>query len=350
MKNISLIILVLLWPLQVYAGPFEIVNRDYGNANAALIAIIDELLDDLEDDVNDELPDADQSTYLKGMSNASVMSGKGAGTDYANPVYSFLLAYNISAGADLGDTALSDLISGDIDFKQVRGGAFQFNFLGGIDGKYLPFKSIFGFDTRRFDFFLNFGSRKSTSSDFIFTLKNYGCHVRYHWIIGGGLPYKMAYWRGVDFTFGYEYNDMRILLHQELNITETHPLGTASLSGIVEAGAVISTHSIPLELSTYFQWLYFFTTYLGLGVDLNFGETKSIAYANAPISANVVGVTGVSARGTIDLGEKGEPSLGLVRIFLGQQFNFYVVKLGVQADHALGTGLWGAAVSFKVTW
>ena len=143
------------------------------------------LLDQLEVDVNNELPNADQSNYLKGMSNAGVMSGKGSGTDYANPIDIFLIGYTLGAGADLGDNSIGDLIGGDIDGDQFRGAGFQFSLMLGIDGGVLPFKSLFGLDNSRTDYFINWNSKDSSSDNFTFTLKSFGLHVRYQWLPGG---------------------------------------------------------------------------------------------------------------------------------------------------------------------
>ena len=80
MKTVIKILLVQILTIQfANSAPFQIANRVYGNIPAAFQAEMDAIFDDVENQVNTDLPDADQSTYLKGMSNSGVMAIKGLG-------------------------------------------------------------------------------------------------------------------------------------------------------------------------------------------------------------------------------------------------------------------------------
>ena len=84
----------------------------------------------LENDVNADLPDADASNYLIGMANASVMSVKGSGSDYANDVDLFVFKVSAGIGADIGDSTLSDFKS-----NTVRGVGISPSLMVGIKSR-----------------------------------------------------------------------------------------------------------------------------------------------------------------------------------------------------------------------
>ncbi len=348
MKIFLILFIFSTW--SAWSKPFQIVNREYGPLTPALITQVDSLLDELEDDVNSELPDADQKTYLRGMGNANVMSGKGS-SDYANDVKIFLLKYGVGVGADLGNNSTSDILNGTIKAKQFRGASFQLGFTFGLSLRFLPFKSIGPIETKKADIFMHIGSMDSTSEDNSFTInsKSFGLYFRYKVHPGKKiLPFGGLDWQGVYLTTGIETHDMLLKLKVDVSLTESvQGLGTATLAGSVTAGVDVETTSIPIELSTNFQWLYFFTTYLGLGMDINSGTATSLAESNVSLSTTISDVGGV---GQIDLGTSDKPSPLWMRWFIGQQFNFWVLKANVQFDHVPGKGYWGVNAGLAITY
>jgi len=349
MKLATLIILYLI-NFSLFAKAFQIVDRQYGSLPAASITLVDAALDQLENEVNADLPDADQSTYLKGMANANVMSAKGS-SDYANDVKLFLLKYSVGIGADIGDNTLGDAINGTVEAKQLRGASFQLGFTAGLNLGVLPFKSIGPIETKRADVFLHVGSLNNTSDDQSFSLvsKSLGFYFRYKVHPGKTYaPLGVLDWQGIYLTTGVETHDM--LLKLNVNVSETvtvSGLGSATLAGSVLAGVDMQTTSIPIELSTNLQWMYFFTTYFGLAADINTGTATSLATSSVTLSSSIGGVGG---SGQLDLGTTNEPSPIWMRWFIGQQFNLTFLKINAQIDHVPGKGYWGANLGIGITY
>lgn len=345
-------ILSLFLTFSAFAGPFQITNRVYGTSDATIIAQIDTLFDKVENDVNSDLPDADQKTYLRGISNANVLSGKGSGTDYANDIKFGIFKYSWGAGADIGDADASSVLNGEINAKQLRGAAFQVGIMLGIDLGAFQGGSIGPINTQDLDLFFNFNSTDLSNMADSFTgkLSSLGFHGRYKLMPGKEIsPFGSLDWGGLYFTTGFEKHSMLLKLNLDINTTQTVAgLGTATLSGTATAGADVSTYSIPLEISTYMQWIYFFTTSLGAGLDLNFGEAKSIAQATTTLSTTAA--TSPSADGNINMGTADGPSSVWFRWFVGQQINLYIFKVNVQVDHVPRKGYWGVNASIALVY
>ncbi|OUR96282.1 hypothetical protein A9Q84_07955 [Halobacteriovorax marinus] len=343
------IIIFLFFQVHTIAGPFKITNRQYGVLNAAQIVEVDALLDTLENDVNKELPDADQSSYLKGMANANVMSGKGT-SDYANDVEYAFLKYSVGVGVDVGNNTTSDILNGTVEAKRLRGASFQLGFTFGLDLSFLPFKSIGPWEPKKTDIFVHVGKLDSVSEDGSFTLlsRSFAFFLRYKLHPGAELiHFGGLHWQGLYFTTGFETHDMLLKLKVAASLSQTTAIGTASITGTNLAGVEMETLSIPFELSTSLQWMYFFTTYLGIGADINTGKATSIASSTTTISTDIAGV---SAEGSLDLGTTNGPSPFWFRWFIGQQFNLSILKINAQIDHVPKKGYWGVNLGASITY
>jgi hypothetical protein len=347
-KTLTLLFFFIL-SSSIFAAAFSITNRSYGSLTTEEIAQFDALLNSLEADVNGDLPDADQSSYLKGMANANIMAGKGV-SDYANDVRFFLLKYSVGIGADIGDNTMSDVLDGTIKPKQLRGASFQFGFTFGLSMNVLPFKKIGFLETKKADLFFHIASFDSNSDDQTFTVSSSAIGAYFRYQISEGvevIPFGGLDWQGVFLTFGAEAHETLLKLNVDVAVTETvSGLGSATLAGSVLAGVDVDTLSIPLELSTNFQWLYFFTTYMGLGVDYNMGTATSLANSSTTLSSDIADVGG---QGQIDLGTTHGPSPIWTRWFIGQQINLTLLKFNVQIDHVPGKGYWGANAGIALT-
>lgn len=348
----SLFLFLFICSNSSFAGPFQITNRVYGTSDTAIIAQIDSLFDKVENDVNSDLPDADQKTYLRGISNSNVMSGKGSGTDYANDIEFGIFKYSWGAGVDLGDADASSVINGEINTKQLRGAAFQVGIMLGIDLGAFQGGSIGPINTQDLDLFFNFNSKdlSNVAASFTGKLSSLGFHARYKLMPGNEIsPYGSLNWGGLYFTTGFEKHSMLLKLNLNINTTQTvDGLGTATLAGTATAGADVTTYSIPLELSTNVQWIYFLTTSLGAGLDLNFGEAKSLAEATTTLTTTAA--SGPSAEGNINMGTSDGPSSVWFRWFIGQQVNLFIFKVNLQIDHVPRKGYWGANASIAIAY
>ena len=342
----KLLVFLLLSPLSVFAGPFQITldSCTGGCDNAAIQTLISQL----ENEVNNDLPDADQATYLQGMANASVMSTKGTGTDYANDIDVFLVGLGFNAGIDLGSQSFGDLIGGDVDGNQVRGVGLAPSLLVGFGMGVLPIKWKI---VKRSKVFVNFFSYETgePGDDLQAEMRNFGFHIKTKIITPRVfIPMGILKWGGIDIHFGYDYSNLTLRYTQAFNDTTTDGSNTINYNGTAVAGAEVSTSSIPFEVSTNFQLGYVFTLYGGMGLDFNFGSAKSIASVDS--SVNITPVAG-SATGTatMDLGQEDNPSALTFRTFGGIQFNIPLLKVYAHVDKALGKSLYGVHAGFKLT-
>ncbi len=341
------LLIFLLIPYTLWAGPFKITNRNLGT-NPALEAQINTLFDQIEIEVNAQLPDADQSTYLKGMANASVMSTKGMGTSYTNEIIFTEFKYSTGIGVDLGAVGFSELVGGEVDFETARGIGIQQSFTLGVD---LSAFGASGF-LSDLELFFNYGTLdpRVYYASLKGRIENIGFHGRYR--LGEKneiLSFGLLTYGGLFFHFGYEQNTADVKLTVRTNYSQTAAgLGTLSSSGTAVIGTKVQTYSIPLELSTYFDWLSFMTTHFGLGLDLNFGTAKSIVELNQSITYDSDITVGGDA--SLDLGQSGEPSSLLVRWFVGHQIHLSLLKINFNLGHVPGTGLWNVNAGIMLTY
>ncbi|TNE97228.1 MAG: hypothetical protein EP326_11820 [Deltaproteobacteria bacterium] len=342
----KLLLVILLVPFSSFAGPFKItLNSCTGGCDNAAIQT---LITTLENEVNNDLPDADQSTYLKGMANSSVMSTKGSGTDYANDIDVFLVGAGFNAGLDLGNQSFGDLIGGDVDGNQIRGVGLAPSLLIGFGMGVLPIKWKI---VKRSKIFVNFFSYDigDSGDDLQAETSNFGFHIRTKLILPTTIaPLGMMKWGGVDVHFGYDYTSLKLKYTENFNDTTTDGTNTINYNGTAVAGAEVTTSSIPLEVSTNFQLGYVFTFYGGMGMDFNFGTAKSIASVDSNVNITP-GAGSATGTATMNLGQEDSPSLMTFRTFGGVQFNIPLLKIYAHVDKALGKSLYGLHAGLKIT-
>lgn len=356
--NYLLAITFFIFSSNVFAGPFSITCSGSDCSNSSVQSLISQY----ETDINNDLPDADASSYLKGMANATIAAGKAVGTDYANDIDLFIVQTGIGIGADLGNNGFSDVISGDVDGNQLRGiGVQPLVLMGGINmgifdwGGY--FEDKWGISLDKLKVFFNFSPLSDfdkTSSGVTIDAEssNFGVHFRYKYIDPYSIiPGRMLYWTGVDFTSGLErsYLKLNTSKRETKSFTSSGITLTAN-NALVNAGAEVQTWSIPFELSTGIQYLYALTSYVGAGADLNFGEAEAKTSLQAPITVSGGGISNASLTGNLDLGQSDSPTTITPRLFFGQQIGVPLVKLNVHLDYLLANSTWGLNASIKVVW
>jgi hypothetical protein len=359
MKSLLLLFCVLAAAPTARAQLFQITDRTYGNIPPGQEAEMDAVFDALENEVNANLPDADTGTYLKGIANASVLSGAGIGVDYAAPFKVALLGFNFGLGADLGSVPLSDLLNGNADLSRVGGIAGQGSVLLGISlAPYLSGKSAL-FDPARLKIFAGF-FKKSISretADLAFTA--FSLHGQYKIITGGMKGAGLAKWGGLDVTTGLRSSAMRVEINQSVTegVTQSstypgNPSITSTFVGNVNAGADTNIYTIPIDVSTSARLLYVLGFFAGLGMDMSFGSANSIANLTGPItttdSANSLGV--ITGQAALDLGENTGPTLSNVRYFAGAQIEMGVLAISLQFNQSLTNSTLGANLGVKAFW
>ncbi|TNF25472.1 MAG: hypothetical protein EP319_16160 [Deltaproteobacteria bacterium] len=341
MKKLVLL-LTLLLASESYAKLFTVTCTS--SCNAAVNAAFQKL----ENDVNADLPDADQSTYLAGMADASVASQKGVGVDYINDIDVFVVGLGLGLGAHVGNNTFSDLVGGDIDGEQLRGIGIAPSLMLGINLGMFDLPEWEYFDPNKIKLMVNFFTYKKNDTDFNAKMTNFGIHARYKLVEDKAiLPAKLVHWHGVNIVTGFEYNSLELAYNKSDSETVTEGAVTATMTGTLTVGAKVNTMSIPVEVSTGATLGYVFGFYGGLGADINFGSAESIVAANLNINAT----GGATGNGALDLGQKDGPSTILPRAFVGFQLGLPIWKpLTVQLDKGFGEEVYSITAATRVTW
>ncbi len=353
-----------LFTLDCSAQIFRLNVTDYGVDESSPFfsdfkSFVDTEIGKIEDSINKELPSAEPQRLMEGMANSSVMAGKGIGSDYASNMQVFLIGAGVGVGADMEkDSSTGSSISG----VGVAPGLIVGTNLGFIGG------SILGLDPKRLNIyanFMNFGydhtfdDQASKKSSAEIDMTSLGMHLRYDWIKGSGN--KLLGWGGVKLHVGYEYNKTDIEFQSKISesVNETDTDGNnidGTITGSPTAKIAVATHSIPIEVSTDVQLLYFISLYGGLGTDFNFGQAKGNGALNADpsdVSCTNAGVGACSTNPSVsiqpeaNIDSTGKVNSLLFRGFAGLQLNLPYVRIFGQVDKSLGNDLIGATAGVR---
>lgn len=214
----------------------------------------------------------------------------------------------IGAGVGVGADLEKDKATGsDISGVGVQGGLMIGTNLGWLDTE-----KILGLYTDRLNIYFNYlgynldrqmgdGNNNNLQAD----LKSFGFHASYDLVKPKGN--SLVRWGGVKVHTGFEYNSTKLQFTTDLNESVSETIGGQTVSGTItgkpSATIDVATQSIPVEVSTNVQLLYFLSLYTGLGVDMNFGKAKAAGALNANPSQLQVGA------GDLDLVQQSKPKL-----------------------------------------
>lgn len=358
MKKLVIALVILsfgLYATSSSAQIFKLNVTNYGglSGNQAFVDFVNAEIKKIEDDINKDLPSAPPERLMEGMANSSVMAGKGIAGDYASNMSVFLIGAGVGAGADLAKDKNTD---SDLSGVGVAPGALIGFNLGFMDATH-----FLGMETNRLNLYLNFMSFKKENyevndepgkesyADLDTTAL--GFRLRYDWIKGNGS--KLLGWGGVKFHFGYEYNKANINFRSKINesvnsTASTNEQISGTITGDPEAKIAVTTHSIPLELSTDVQLLYILSIFGGVGVDYNMGEAKGAGSLNAgPSSVSCTGGscpggTTIQVQPTANIDATGKVNPFTYRGFAGVQINLPYIRIYGQVNKAIGNDLIGA--------
>jgi hypothetical protein len=343
--------LVLFWSPQAHAGLFKITNRSYGTAGAAAISSIDTVFDSLETQVNSALPDTDSTRYLKSIANASVLSQAGMGVDYAGKFEVLQLGGSGGLAADLGNTGLSDLLSGKVQANQVGGFAGQYTLVIGSRPSVWGGRARSWISTERMRVFANFfsSSFKRNAVDLKFT--SWGVHALYR-VVKESRSSPAFQWNGIDLVLGVRHTSMDAEIRQTLNQTSTgtitsagSPTLTTNFTGTAKVAAELSTTSFPIEWVSSVRIAEFLSPYFGVATDIATGSAKSNASLSGPITAtDSSGTLGtISGTGSLDLGGEQGPSVANFRGFLGTAIEVGALGFYLQYNQSFTPKLMGVS-------
>jgi hypothetical protein len=350
---IALAVLLGLYSTTSSAQIFDLTFTAAGGLPPAAAAAIEAEIQKAEDDINEGLPGASTPDRLmEGMANSSVMAGKGIGSDYASNMSVFLIGAGVGAGADLEKNEDAD--------QDLSGVGIQGGLILGTNLAWLDAETILGMNTDRLNVYVNFLSysteKKTGDTDAEIDLASYGLHFNYNWIKPRGNV--LLGWGGVKVHWGYEYNRTSLkfgsTITEDIDATQGGGTYSATVTGNPNATIDVATHSIPLEISTSVQMLYFVSLYGGLGADYSTGTATGKGDLNStPTNLNCTGVCpGGATSGTIsttaNIDGKGKATPFTTRGFAGVQLNLPFIRIFGQVNKAFGSELVGATAGVRL--
>lgn len=333
---------------------FKLKFTPAAGMNPLVEAAIQSEVQKIEDKINSDLPSADSpSRLMEGMANSSVMAGKGIGSDYASGMEVMLIGAGVGVGADLAKNKEAD---SDISGAGVQGGLIL-----GTNLSWMDTQRILGLDTNKLNVYVNFlkyeSEQDAGDTKANIDMTSYGVHFSYDWIKGSAS--KLWGWGGVKVHTGYEYNSTKLTfnstIQESLSASQGGGTYTSNIIANPFANIDVSTHSIPVEISSSVRFLYLFSLYGGLGMDYSTGTATGKGDLNSQTAdVNCTGAT--CSPGPGDVGDietsanidgKGEANPFLFRGFAGLQLNLPYVRIFGQVDKALGNDLIGATAGVR---
>jgi hypothetical protein len=276
----------------------------------------------------------------------------------------------LGLGAGVGVDAEKDKsLESDASGIGVQGG-----FILGTNLSWMDTEKILGLYTDRLNIygnFLTYNTEKSigdNEGEASGKFTSIGVHASYDLVLPKGS--SLLRWGGVKVHTGYEFNSTKLKFSTTINqkIDNENNGGTSvigDLNGKPAGNLEVTTHSIPIEISTNVQILYFLSFYTGLGVDVNFGSARGDGSLNAdptkldfdvdgdglPDNTDSDGDgntdEGPTVQAEANLDGSGKANSFLYRAFAGVQINIPFVNIFVQADKAIGTELVAATAGVR---
>lgn len=350
-KKLTLLTLATLLSVPAHAQLFRIKVTDYGDLNLdpTIKAAFDAEIAKAEAEINKDLPSSDTERLMQGMADSSVAAGKGVGSDYASGMQVMLIGAGVGVGADLEKDKKTD--------SDISGLGVQPGIIIGANLGFLDTEKILGLETSKLNVFLSGMSynldRKmgdQNRDQIEAKLTSFGFHVSYDWIKGNGS--KLFGWGGVKLHTGYEYNSSKYTftstINEQIDVNASGQTVSGTINGRPKAEIEVTTHSIPIEISSSVQFLYLFSLYGGLGADFNMGQAKGSGALNAdPTSLNYSGGTGPTVQAAANIDGKGDVTSVFGRAFAGVQLNLPYTRLFVQANKVLNNQVVGATAGLR---
>jgi hypothetical protein len=353
-KKLTLLTLALGLSTVSHAQIFKL-NADVSALPPALQSAALEAIQKIENDLNKDLPSAPPKRLMEGMADSSAISGKGIGSDYASGMQVLMVGVGAGVGADLEKDKTTD--------SDLSGVGVQPALVIGANLGFLDAQKILGLDTSKLNVYLSGMSYnlerklgKEDKDEISAKLTSLGVHFSYDWIKGNNS--KLFGWGGVKIHTGYEYSSSKYRFTTRINETVNSDVGSGatidgSLTGTPEASIDVTTHSIPIEISSSVQFLYLFSLYGGLGADFNMGEAKGSGAINAQQSTLTCnggpcnGTQTATVAPTANIDGKGKVTPFWARAFLGVQINLPYTRIFVQADKPFGNEVVGATAGLR---
>lgn len=288
---------------------------------------------------------ADVAEFLRLSANAQSFANKGLGVDYASKPDGFMFGFAANLTADAGNAdiaTVAETVAGNIDRAVPVAGGAQLSVMAGYNFAQagLPALTVF-------------------VNGLAYPL-SYAQLDGFFWNVGGHLQLRLfgplgnsavLEWGGVLVTSGVQVSRMTLSLEESFEATTSFagelPIYTRS-TGTLELYQQALT--VPLEVSTSLQLLYFVSAYAGLGFDFQFGEAgmdfdlASELETDNPLGGDTVAL----GTGNIQVNQAGDPNRTLPRVFFGLQGNLGPLRVFGQLNLATADTTVGLAAGLRL--
>lgn len=357
--NRYLLLLFVLISFQVNAQIFRAVVTDYGGLDSfpAVKSAIDQYVKSFQDDVNEKIPSGSPSRVMRGMSNATVISGKGVTGDYSSHMEKYMISFGMGGGLDLDKPTGTD--------SSLSGVGITPAMVIGANLHNLGVKKFATLDPKRVNayvHYMQFGEAQSLDpwigmdSEVSVHAKSMGARMSYDWVMPK--EHRHFTWGGIKLSWGYFYNESQFNFEHDLNkrfVINGDQNFQGQVTGRPKYRVDVITHSIPLEISSDVTLWKFLTLFGGLGMDFNYGKAKGRAQGNGDLNPVVCTDSGAICGGgrninfqvqaTVDAESRVDPFQ--TRAFAGAQINLPYVQLYGQVDKPIGNELLGLGVGIR---
>jgi hypothetical protein len=290
----------------------------------------DELETAMASTIDEEFKLSDQRVFLEQMAEATAMSARGVGVDYASNPQRFVLGGSVGSGVD--GVGLS--FGRGEGLLPAGGFAFSATAMAGLN-----LGAFAGDDSpaRRFILYGNGMAGQGSQEPFGGSMANFGVHLQV--MLVKARESGPAEWGGFALTSGFEHTRYTLELRQDVPMESSGFTWNADGSYSVTA----TSNTIPLELSTNMR-LAFLTLFGGFALDIRPGNgaTSDIELGGDVVYASngqerVVGTATITDSQTADIGAIAP------RFFFGPQINLSVVKVYGHLNVGVGGAFGGHA-------
>lgn len=316
------------WLVLAGFSVLSVIGGSTAHAQEVQIAVTDPNLDaallreSMAPIVSDSFRLEDQSEFLEQMAQATALSARGMGVDYASSPQKFVF------GGSLGPALVGKGASlGYGDGLLPQGGfAFQGAVMVGVN------LGAFADDDHPMRRFVLYGHGMGAGGGrdpFTASAVNGGVHLQTQLLRVRDAG--SAGWGGLALTAGFDHTAYNLTLEREVPLDTE--LVTWTADGVYDVRAV--TNSVPLELSTNMR-AAFFTVFGGGGLDIlltGTAESDVNLYGDLTDGDRKVGEALVTTSDSTDI-------TGVTpRVFGGIQLNIFMVKLYGQVNVAMTQGM-----------
>jgi len=348
-KNLNLLCLsILILGLHTEKASAQLINVSCTDPGALTQTQCDTAMAQLETELNSGLPDVETGQYTQGIANSNAMSSTGVGYALGSDFDWALLGGGLSLGVDLGQSSLSDVISGNSNLQTLAGLSAQGSVVLGLNPGQIIKKKIWLIEPSRMRIYLSFLSKSQSLDAIAAKFTNFGLMGSYKILGEKSYGLGLLKWNGVNLVSGLRYSKFSGTFTQQIDAVSINTgVATASADAapaIISASS--SNFSVPIEANTSVKLLHFLTFSGGLGADLNFGNTSGSGTYDTTIGISG-GATGAA---TANVGSDSSPTLINLRGVFGVNLDLAVASLNFGVQKSLTAGVWGLNTGFHMFW